>query len=103
VTASLAFGKVTVGQNATKTLTVHNTGAANSLIISSAISSDPEFSAGSSGTCGAVPVTLAPKQSCTLAVTFTPSTTGAHSATLNLSDNASTSPQSVALKGTGRR
>ena len=72
VTTSLAFGNVAVGQTATKTLTVHNTGATNSLIISSAISSDPEFSVSSSGTCGAIPVTLAPKASCKLAVAFTP-------------------------------
>ncbi len=90
-----------VGQTATKTLTVHNTGAANPLIISSAISSDPEFSASSSGTCGAIPVTLAPTASCTLAVAFTPSTVGTHSATLMLHDNAATSPQHAALSGIG--
>jgi hypothetical protein len=101
VTAALAFGNVPVGQTATKTVTVHNTGATNSLIISNAISSDPEFSASSSGTCGAIPITLAPTASCTLAVAYTPNMVGTPSATLTLSDNATTSPQSVALSGTG--
>jgi len=101
VTAALVFGNVPVGQTATKTLTVHNTGAVNSLIISSAISSDPEFLASSSGTCGTIPVTVAPKTTCTLAVAFTPNAAGTPSATLTLSDNATTSPQSVALSGTG--
>ena len=101
VTSSISFGKVAVGQTATRTLTVHNTGAANPLIISSAFSSDPEFSAGSSGTCGAIPVTLAPKTSCTLAVAFTPNAVGTQSATMTLSDNANSSPQSAALSGNG--
>ena len=101
MTASLVFGNTAVGQTATKMLTVHNTGPANSLIISSAISSDPEFSASSGGTCGAIPLTVAPKTTCTLAVAFTPNAAGTPSATLTLSDNSSSSPQSVALSGTG--
>jgi len=49
-------------------------------------------------TCGA---TLAAGSSCTVFVTFTPSTTGPRGGAIVLSDNASGSPQSVTLFGTG--
>ena len=38
---------------------------------------------------------------CSIGVTFTPTATGARSATLSISDNATGSPQSVSLLGTG--
>lgn len=46
-------------------------------------------------------MTLAPKTSCTLGVGFTPGAVGSRSASLTLTDNATTSPQHVALSGTG--
>ncbi len=102
VTASLAFGDVAVGQTVAKNLTVRNTGRTNSLAISGAASSDPaEYALSGAGTCGAIPVTLAPLKSCTLAVAFTPNAAGAHSATLTVDDNAASSPQTVGLSGTG--
>jgi ASPM-SPD-2-Hydin domain-containing protein/centrosomal CEP192-like protein len=102
LTAALAFGNVAVGQTTTKTVTVDNTGATHALVVSSATSSDPaEFALSGTGTCGAIPVTVAPKTSCTLAVAFTPNSAGAHSASLTLSDNSTTSPQHSSLTGTG--
>ena len=50
-------------------------------------------------TCGS---SLAPKQSCTISVTFTPTTTGTRSASLSVSDNGGGSPQIVPLSGTGQ-
>ncbi|PYX45965.1 MAG: hypothetical protein DMG79_17905 [Acidobacteria bacterium] len=44
---------------------------------------------------------IAPGASCTIDVYFTPSVTGTRSATLTISDDASSSPQSVALAGVG--
>ncbi len=44
---------------------------------------------------------IAPQASCTINVTFTPSTAGTRTATLSISDNAPGSPHSVALSGTG--
>jgi hypothetical protein len=67
----------------------------NSIAISGTNASDFAISA---QTCGA---TLAPSASCSVTVTFTPSTTGARTATLTFSDSASNSPQTVALSGTG--
>jgi len=101
VTASIAFGNVAVGQTVAKNLTVHNTGKTHSLVISSATSSDSEYALSGTGTCGPIPVTVAPKASCTLAVAFAPNATGAHKATLQVFDNAATNPQTVALSGTG--
>jgi len=44
---------------------------------------------------------VAPGGSCTIDVYFTPSTTGLRTGTLTITDDASSSPQSVALSGTG--
>jgi hypothetical protein len=101
VTASLAFGNVADGQTVTKTVTVYNTGATHPLIISVATPSDPEYALSGTGTCGALPVTIAPKSSCTLGIAFTPDALGAHGASLTVFDNANTSPQHVALSGSG--
>jgi hypothetical protein len=102
LTASLAFGNVAVGQTVRKNLTVNNNGATNSLTISSTTLSDPtEFALSGTGTCGAIPITVAPKTTCTLGVSFTPNAVGAHSATLMVFDNARTSPQHSTLSGTG--
>ena len=49
-------------------------------------------------TCGA---SLAAKSHCTISVTFTPTTTGTRTATLNVIDSANNTPQTVTLKGTG--
>ncbi len=101
LTASLAFGNVAVGQTLTKTVTVSNTGATHPLIISSATPSDSEYVLSGTGTCGAIPITLAPKTNCTIGISFTPQAVGAHNASMAMVDNSATSPQHVALTGTG--
>lgn len=52
------------------------------------------------GTCNASG-SLAAGANCTIAVTFTPASAGARTATLSVADNATGSPQTVALSGTG--
>ena len=47
------------------------------------------------------PITIAPNATVTVDVTFLPATTGAKSAALTITDNATGSPQTVALTGTG--
>ena len=102
VTASLAFANVAVGQTSTKTtVTVTNTGRTNSLIVSAATPSDPEYALSGTGTCGPLPVTLAHGTHCTLGISFSPSAVGPHPASLMLFDNATSSPQQVTLTGTG--
>ena len=82
-------------------MTVYNTGTAHPLVISSAISSDPEYAPSGTGTCGPIPITIAPSTNCTMGIQFAPASVGAHNATLTLTDNTSTSPQHVSLTGAG--
>ena len=92
---------MTVATTSEKTVTLSNKGRKNMLTVSSAMTSDPEYVLNGKGTCGAIPVTLAPRKSCSLGVAFTPASLSLHSATLALSDNTTTSPQQVSLSGTG--
>jgi hypothetical protein len=58
--------------------------------------------AGGAGTGACNPTgTLAASSSCTIGVTFTPTAVGEFTATLTIADNATGSPQLVALNGTG--
>lgn len=97
--ATLALGSSPVGDTGTKNLTVTNTGA-NPLFVGSVTSNNPsEFAATGATTCP--PTGLAHSASCTISIDFTPNATGLRSATLEVFDNTATSPQSVALSGTG--
>jgi len=55
----------------------------------------------SGGTCPLSPKTLAKGASCTIKVTFTPTSTGTKSGTLSVTDSASNSPQTSKLAGSG--
>ncbi|MGA3326140.1 MAG: SBBP repeat-containing protein [Terriglobia bacterium] len=98
---SLTFGAQNVGTtSAAQTATVTNTGTAN-LTLSTVTVGGTNASdfATSADTCTGATVT--PNGTCTVSVTFTPSATGDRSASLILTDNASGSPQSLSLTGTG--
>ena len=95
VTTSLAFGSVTVGASNTKTLTISNMGTA-ALTISSITVSGSQFSRGT------YPGTIAAGGSGTVAVTFSPTSTGSKSATLTITSNdPDEASVTVALSGTG--
>ncbi len=102
---NLTFGSQNVGSpSAPQTVTVTNTGTAN-LTISSALiggTNSGDF-ATSADTCTGAPLTPTPgsTSTCTINVTFTPTATGSRSASLNFTDNAANSQQSVSLTGTG--
>jgi hypothetical protein len=98
--ATLAFGTETAGTtSAAKTETVTNNQKVALNIASIAISGADAGDFAQTGTsCGS---TLAAGKKCTITLTFTPSTTGVRSATLQLTDSASTSPQTAKLGGTG--
>ena len=100
-TSSLSFASQPVGTTSSPaTLTVTNNGAANLAISTVTISgTNPSDFAKSADTCTGA--TVAPNNTCTVSVTFTPSATGSRSASLNFTDNASNSPQTVSLSGTG--
>ncbi len=80
--------------------TVTNNGTGNLTISTVTIGgTNASDFAKSSDTCSGGTVT--PNGTCAVSVTFTPSATGSRSGSLNFTDNASNSPQKVALSGTG--
>jgi len=93
--STLAFGDQRVGTtSAPQSVTVRNNG--NAPLAISAITATSEF--GVSHNC---PASVAPGAGCVVSVSFTPSVTGSVVGALNLADNATDSPQSVALTGAG--
>jgi len=92
---SLAFGNQNVGvASAPQAITATNNGAAT--LTFSSIQASGAFS--ETDNC-AVP--LKPGTSCTINVVFTPTTAGATTGAVTLTDNAPGSPQTVQLTGTG--
>jgi hypothetical protein len=97
----LAFPSTAVGLTATALpVTLSNTGTATLTGIAATLTgtNPSDFAITSAGTCGA---TLAAGSSCTIYISFTPATAIAFTAMLSVADNASGSPQTVALTGTG--
>jgi hypothetical protein len=95
---SLNFNKQVVGTASTaKTVQVTNSGAAT-LTISSILASGDFAIQGAGTTCG---TPVKPNKSCNVGVTFTPTSTGTRNGDLTFTDNASDSPQTVSLTGTG--
>ena len=96
---SLSFGNQNAGTtSAAKTVTLTNTGTATLNITSIALAGANAGDYAQTSTCG---TSLTANASCTISVTFTPSASGNRSASVQLTDNAVASPQSVALSGTG--
>jgi hypothetical protein len=95
---SLVFAKTVVGTTTTgKTVTLSNTGNATLNITSIAVSGD-FAQVTSTKPCGS---TLAAGANCIIKVTFTPTQLGARTGNITITDNASNSPQTVPLSGTG--
>jgi len=96
---SLSFGKVTVGTTSSvMTATLKNVGTTAITITSITLAGlDPGDYAQTNGCASS----LAASASCTISVTFKPTTTGARSAILKVTDSAAGSPQTVVLSGTG--
>ena len=69
----------------------------NSISVTGANSA--EFTA--TNNCGTLPVSMGPDAHCSVTVSLTPTGYGPQSATLTLSDNATNSPQTVTLTGSG--
>lgn len=98
---SLTFAAQTVGTTSpAQTITLTNaSGGATISITSLTITGTDASDFAQTNTCG---TSVAPKKSCTISVTFTPTATGARTASVSVSDNAGGSPQTVALSGTGQ-
>ena len=96
---SLSFGDQLIDTTSSaKTVTLTNSGTATLDISSISITAGSSFFAISSNTCEA---TLAAGKKCKVSVKFTPTALGAVTGTLSFTDNASGSPQTVSLSGTG--
>jgi Abnormal spindle-like microcephaly-assoc'd, ASPM-SPD-2-Hydin len=94
--SSLSFGSVNDGSSSSKSVTVTNTGNAN-VSISQISLSGSAFSLSAAGT----PVTLSPSQTVTFGVGFNPTSAGNASGSVSVVSNATNSPGTIALSGTG--
>ncbi len=98
-TSSLTFPAQGVGTSSPANgVTLFNTGTGTLTIsgISFTGTNPGDFS--QTNTCGS---SVASGANCTISVTFTPAATGTRTASLSVSDNATGSPQSISLTGTG--
>jgi hypothetical protein len=84
--------------SAAQSVTLSSGGNANLTGVSISIGGANAASFAQTNNCGA---TVSAGKSCTINATFTPGSAGIFSATVNITDNAAGSPQSVALSGTG--
>ena len=99
--ATLAFGPQQLGTTSgSQTETVTNTGAGNLTIstVTTGGTNAADFSK-TADTCTGASVT--PNSTCMVSVTFTPTVAGSESGAITITDNASGSPQTVSLTGTG--
>jgi hypothetical protein len=96
--ASLTFTTNTGTTSAAQAATLSNTGNAPLTIDGISITGTNPADFAQTNTCGSA---LAAGASCSISVTFTPASGAAFSATLSVSDNASGSPHTVSLNGTG--
>jgi Abnormal spindle-like microcephaly-assoc'd, ASPM-SPD-2-Hydin len=94
--SAMSFGSINVGASTSQSVTVSNTGVA-SVSVGSVGISGAGFGASSLPTG----LTLAPGKAATMTVTFAPSSAGAATGKLTVSDQSSSSPLTVALSGTG--
>jgi len=90
------FGSVTVGSHASKSVTLTSSGTA-AVVLQSVAANGDGFSAGQLQ----LPLTLAPGQQVALPLTFAPSSAGAQQGQITLTDNATGSPSTISLAGTG--
>jgi hypothetical protein len=94
--SSIAFGSVAVDQISTQPVGVTNVGG-TSVTISSASTSGAGF-----GIAGlSLPMVIEPQQSTTFSVSFSPSSTGADSGDVYLTNDGTVSPLTIPLTGTG--
>jgi hypothetical protein len=93
---AVSFGNLTVKTSASQTVRLSNTGTA-ALAISQATLAGTGFSM--SGL--SAPVTVAAGASMNFTVSFQPTTTGAASGSVSIGSNASSTPLTISLSGTG--
>jgi len=95
-TNSVSFGSVNTGTTSTQTVTVTNTGNSNVQISLIAVSGAGYTLSGASA-----PVTLTPSQNLTFSVIFSPTVAGSVSGSVTITSNATGSPSTISLSGSG--
>lgn len=100
--ASILWHRVNVGNTSgVKQVTVTNTSPAGALpLVISSINLSANFIQ-SASTCPVAPATLAIGASCQISIAFRPTSSGALTGKLSLTDNATDTPASVSLTATG--
>src|SRR5277367_312490 len=94
--SSVSFGSVAMGQSATKTVTLTNTGT-EALSVSGISVAGTGFTASGPH----LPISLAAGQSTSISAVFKPTAGAADTGTITITSNAAGSPSLVALSGTG--
>ena len=94
---NISFGAVLVGSSATASPVTLTNNQSISLTNISISVTGAAFS--QVNTCG---TSIGPGAKCTITVTFAPKTTGAQTGSVNISDSASNSPQTISLTGSGQ-
>ncbi len=104
-TPPIGFGNIT--QNTTsspQTVTLTNTGSVNLVTTLIAMQTGTQFAivtGGGAGTCVLAGQTIAASGSCTIKVTFTPTTLGAKTDNIQVTSNAASSVDNIQVTGTG--
>jgi len=93
---SASFGNVNLGSSSTQGVTVTNTGNSNVQISGITASGTGYMLSGAS-----TPVTLTPSQIMTFSVIFTPTAAGSASGSVTVTSNATGSPATIPLSGSG--
>ena len=93
---SLNFGNVTVGQSASQTVTLTNSGNLNTVVNLATLTGTGFSMSGNS-----LPVTLSNGQSTSFTVVFAPTTPGGVAGSIVFTDNAPGSPQTLSISGSG--
>jgi len=98
--STLTFGTQTVNTaGAPQNVTLTNSGTAALTITGITISGENASDFGQTNTCGA---SVPSGGSCIITVTFKPTSAGSRAASIKIADNASNTPQTVSLTGTGK-
>lgn len=97
---SLSFGNVTVGMSsAPQTVTLTNTSKTAMTVRGIAVTGANMKDFSETNTCG---TSVGSGASCSINVTFTPTTFGARKASVTITDSGGASPQIISLTGTGQ-
>src|SRR5205814_1015617 len=97
-----SFGNQIVGTtSAAKAVTLSNPSGTALTITSIGFTGTNPGDFGQTNNCPLSPSTLAANGTCTINVAFTPTTTFSRTATVTVTDNASNSPQTAGVSGTG--